>query len=126
MSEITAVPSSSQARGSWQGPVFGSEATKQTENRHPAVQKHISFHLTCSTRHFRKVFLQISVPVYRESSNRSTLGEEMRVSGGSEQNLFRSFRLYNPLLMNLSLLEMSGCITLMVELDIVQAGRECY
>lgn len=74
----------------------------------------------------RKVFLQITAAVYRGSSNRSTLGEEIRVSGGSEQNLFCSFHLYNPHLMNLSPLEMSGCITLMVELDIVQAGRRCY
>lgn len=74
----------------------------------------------------RDVILQITAAFYRESSNRSTLGEEMRVSGGSEQNLFCSFHLYNPLLMNLSLLEMSGYITLMVELDIVQAGGRCY
>lgn len=66
---------------------------------------------------WRDVFLQITAAVYRESSNRGTLGEEMRVC---------SFHLYNPLLMNLSLLEMSGCITLMVELDIVQAGGRCY
>lgn len=49
------------------------------------------FHLVLSLRYFRKVVLQITVVVYRKRSNRSTLGEEMRVSGGSEQNLFCSF-----------------------------------